>query len=302
MRVRWLWSTIECSPELVALLGGVVAVQMPRALLFQQAFEVARGLLRVLLRRTLDSRDSVVWLALAVGTQVVVAISTAPVPVVAAATASVLFALATDGIVLGIGFVFFVRPRGDHILQMSDGPGAASTEVFEGATVVKTVLEEDDDLLVGDVDYGVALVEEAPHVLAKCLALFLLHHSQVHASTRAAHGTREVAGELLLQLAPLVDRVLVQRLEPCEQSLVQAEGEVEELGVVVGTSVLDGEGIAPEPLDGILLRVVLGDSQGLEFLWEEEVTKSRRESGEAVVVADVEAFLRRSSSIFWRAS
>jgi hypothetical protein len=96
--------------------------------------------------------------------------------------------------------------------------------------------------------------------------------------------------------------VLVQRLEPCEQSLVQAEGEVEELGVVVGTSVLDGEGIAPEPLDGILLRVVLGDSQGLEFLWEEEVTKSRRESGEAVVVADVEAFLRRSSSIFWRAS
>jgi hypothetical protein len=67
--------------------------------------------------------------------------------------------------------------------------------------------------------------------------------------------------------------------------LVQAEGEVEALGVVVAASVLNGEGVAPEPLDGILLRVVLGDSQGLEFLWEEEVTKSRRESGEAVVVA-----------------
>jgi hypothetical protein len=67
--------------------------------------------------------------------------------------------------------------------------------------------------------------------------------------------------------------------------LVQAEVEVEALGVVVATNVLDGEGVAPEPLDGILLRVLLGDSQRLEFLWEEEVTKSRREGGEAVVVA-----------------
>jgi hypothetical protein len=32
--------------------------------------------------------------------------------------------------------------------------------------VVEAVLEEVDDLLVGDVDYGGALVEEAPHVLA----------------------------------------------------------------------------------------------------------------------------------------
>jgi hypothetical protein len=40
---------------------------------------------------------------------------------------------------------------------MSDGPGVASSEVFEGATVVETVLEEVDDLLVGDVDYGGAL-------------------------------------------------------------------------------------------------------------------------------------------------
>jgi hypothetical protein len=34
-----------------------------------------------------------------------------------------------------------------------------------------------------------------------------------------------------------------------------------------------------------LLRVVLGDSQRLEFLREVEVAKSRREGGEAVVVA-----------------
>jgi hypothetical protein len=41
----------------------------------------------------------------------------------------------------------------------------AGIEVFEGATVVETVLEEVGDLLVGDVDYGGALVKEAPHVL-----------------------------------------------------------------------------------------------------------------------------------------
>jgi hypothetical protein len=79
--------------------------------------------------------------------------------------------------------------------------------------------------------------------------------------------------------------VLFQQLEPSERSLVQTEGEVEALGVIVAASVLDGEGVAPEPLDRVLLRVVLGDSQRLEFLWEEEVTKSRREGGEAVVVA-----------------
>jgi hypothetical protein len=51
--------------------------------------------------------------------------------------------------------------------------------------------------------------------------------------------------------------------------LVQAELEVEALGVVVSASVLDGEGVAPEPLDGILLHVVLGDSQRFELVWEE---------------------------------
>jgi hypothetical protein len=66
--------------------------------------------------------------------------------------------------------------------------------------------------------------------------------------------------------------------------LVQTEGEVETLGVVVASSVLDGEGVASEPLHRILLCVVLGDYQRLEFLWEEEVAKSRREGEEAVVV------------------
>jgi hypothetical protein len=195
--------------ELVALLGGVVAVQMPQALLFQQVFEAAGGLLRVLLRRALDSRDSVVWLALAVGTRVVV-VATALVPVVAAAAARVLFALATNGVVLGVGLVFFISPGGDHVLEVGDGAWAVKAEVFKGATVVETILEEVDDFFVRDIDYCGALVEEATHVLAKGLALFLLHHSQVHASTRAAHSTREVAGELLLQLVPLVDRVLLE--------------------------------------------------------------------------------------------
>jgi hypothetical protein len=38
-------------------------------------------------------------------------------------------------------------------------------------------------------------------------------------------------------------------------------------------------------LDGVLLRVVLGDSQRFEFVQEEQVAKPRREGGEAVVVA-----------------
>jgi hypothetical protein len=157
----------------------------------------------------LDSHDGVVWLALAIGTRVVVA-TTALVPVVVAAAARVLFALATDGVVLGVGLVFYISLGGDHVLEVGDGAQAATTEVFEGATVVETVSEEVDDFLVRDIDYGGTLVEEASHVLAKGLALFLLHHYQVHASTRAAHGAREVAGELFLQLVPLFDRVLLE--------------------------------------------------------------------------------------------
>jgi hypothetical protein len=57
--------------------------------------------------------------------------------------------------------------------------------------------------------------------------------------------------------------------------LIQAEGEVEALGVVVAASVLDGEGVAPEPLDGILLHVVLGDPQRFELVWKEQVVKPR---------------------------
>jgi hypothetical protein len=44
-------------------------------------------------------------------------------------------------------------------------------------------------------------------------------------------------------------------------------------------------------LDWILLRIVLGDSQRLEFLWEEQIVKSSREGGEAVVLARRRGFL-----------
>jgi hypothetical protein len=164
VRVSWFWSILECSPELVALLGSVVSIQMPRTLLFQQGFEVAGGLLRVVFRRALDSRDCVVWLALAIRTRVVAA-ATALIPVVVVAT-RVLLALATNGVVLGVSLVIFISPGGDHVLEVGDGARAATTEVFKGAMVLETVLEEVDDLLVGDVDYGGAPVEEAPHVLA----------------------------------------------------------------------------------------------------------------------------------------
>jgi hypothetical protein len=73
--------------------------------------------------------------------------------------------------------------------------------------------------------------------------------------------------------------------------LVQAEREVEALRIVVATSVLDGEGVASEPLYWILLRIVLGDAQRLEFLWEQQIVKSSREGGEAVVLAYCGGFL-----------
>jgi hypothetical protein len=47
-------------------------------------------------------------------------------------------------------------------------------------------------------------------MVLKGLTLFLLHHCEVHASTRTTHSAREVAGELFLELVPLVDRLLLE--------------------------------------------------------------------------------------------
>jgi hypothetical protein len=94
---------------LVALLNGVVALQVPRALLFQQILEAAGGLLRVVFCRALNSRDCVVWLALAVRTRVVV-VATPLIPIVVVVAARVLLFLATNSIVLGVRLVFFISP------------------------------------------------------------------------------------------------------------------------------------------------------------------------------------------------
>jgi hypothetical protein len=109
VRRPWVWRVLECSPELVALLGSVVALQVPRVLLFQQVFEAAGGLLRVVFRRALDSRDCVVWLVLAIRTRVVV-VATALILVVVVAATRILLALAANGVVLSVRLVFFVGP------------------------------------------------------------------------------------------------------------------------------------------------------------------------------------------------
>jgi hypothetical protein len=67
--------------------------------------------------------------------------------------------------------------------------------------------------------------------------------------------------------------------------LGQTEREVEALHVVVATNIFDGEGVASEPLDWVLLRIVLGDSQRFEFLREKQIVKPSREGGKAVIFA-----------------
>jgi hypothetical protein len=70
MRVSWLRSILECPLDLIALFDSVVVVLVPQTLLFEEVFEATRGLLRTVLRMVLDSRDSVIWLELAVRTRV----------------------------------------------------------------------------------------------------------------------------------------------------------------------------------------------------------------------------------------
>jgi hypothetical protein len=44
-------------------------------------------------------------------------------------------------------------------------------------------------------------------------------------------------------------------------------------------------------LNWFLLRVILGDPQGFEFLWEKQVAKSSEESGKTVAVACLRGLL-----------
>jgi hypothetical protein len=64
-------------------------------------------------------------------------------------------------------------------------------------------------------------------------------------------------------------------------SLVQTEGEVETLRVVVPTIIFNGQGISPEPVNWVLLHVVLGDSERPQFLGEKQIAKSWRVGREA---------------------
>jgi hypothetical protein len=67
--------------------------------------------------------------------------------------------------------------------------------------------------------------------------------------------------------------------------LVQTEGKVKVLCVIVATSIFNGSGVTSEPLDWVLLRIVLGDPYRFEFHWEKKIAKSSREGEEVVVVA-----------------
>jgi hypothetical protein len=117
-----------------------------------------------------------------------------------------------------------------------------------------------------------------------------------------SHGARKVAGELILELVPLVDRVLVERLEPCEWCLVQTEGKVEGPGVVVATSVFDGEGVASEPLDWVLLASYIVIPSGLNFSGISRLLSREEKVGKSSLSPTVEDLVSRISSILRRAS
>jgi hypothetical protein len=68
--------------------------------------------------------------------------------------------------------------------------------------------------------------------------------------------------------------------------LVQTKEEEEAFCVIVATNIFGGQGIAPEPLNWVLLCVILGDPEKFEFLRKEQVAKSCRVGREVVAVTD----------------
>jgi hypothetical protein len=92
--------------------------------------------------------------------------------------------------------------------------------------------------------------------------------------------------------------VLVQRLEPCEWGLVQAEGEVEALSVVVAASILDGEGEHLSHWMGSCFASYLVIPKGLNLLGRSKLRSRGEKAGKPSLSPAVADFFRRSSSIF----
>jgi len=119
-------------------------------------------------RGALKCRDMIVWLALFTGIRV---LPLAFVTVVATLLV-VIVLIAARGVAV-ILLLLVVGPDRHHITEFSNGLGSLLPKVSEEVPVGEALLEAVDDVLIGDVGDGGALLKEAASIGMQGLALSL---------------------------------------------------------------------------------------------------------------------------------
>ena len=71
------------------------------------------------------------------------------------------------------------------------------------------------------------------------------------------HGSLEVVDENFLEVIPGVDGLWLQTLEPCDRCMFQNHWEVEDFGGGVSSCNIDSNRVQTQPLNWILLTIIL---------------------------------------------
>jgi hypothetical protein len=201
-RLLVLLSTIgiaERPPKMVAVNSGVVGTWVPRALLLQELLKLLLRRRLLAPRRTIDSRDDILWLSFPGWTRKV---SLAFVVVVVVWTP--LIAILTSREPLPHLLLLF-GPIVHHITKARNSLRPVPPKIPVDAWVGDAVVETIDDVVLRDVRDGGADVEEATCVGPQKLITFLLTLSKIMMSTCTSNRSLKVVDEDLLEALPGVD-------------------------------------------------------------------------------------------------
>jgi hypothetical protein len=175
-------------------------------------------------RRTIDSRDDLIWLSFPRWPRKVpLALVTAVV--VWAPQIAVLAPLEPLPHLL-----LLLGPVVHHITKARNSLWPVPPEIPVYARVGDAVVEEVDDVVLRDVRDGGADVEEATRVGPQKLITFLFALGKIVSSTCASNRSLEIVDEDLLKSFPGVDGVAAEALQPSERCRIQSHREVDDFG------------------------------------------------------------------------
>jgi hypothetical protein len=199
--------------KVVAVDGGVVGARMPRALLLQELLELLLRRRLLAPRRTIDSRDDIIWLSFPGWTRKI------PLAFVIA-------------VVVWTHLLLLFGPIVHHITKARNSLWPVPPEIPVDARVSDAVVEAIDDVVLRDVCDGSADVEEATRVGPQKLVTFLLALGKIVSSTCTGNRSLEIVDEDVLKSFPGVDGVATEALQPSEWRGIQSHREVDDFGNV----------------------------------------------------------------------